>query len=205
MQLMGNVTPSGFAHPTGGPADETSMDLLARARVGDAEALNQLAARYLPQMRRWASGRLPQWARDLAETDDLVQDSLFQTFRRLTTIDVEHEGALQAYLRQAVMNRIRDHLRRAGRRPAAVALATDHPAAETSPLEAAIGAEALERYERALAALRPDDQAAIIGRIELDYSNEELAVALNRPSANAARMAVERALVRLADEMRRNA
>jgi RNA polymerase sigma-70 factor (ECF subfamily) len=202
---MENVTPPGSAHGTDGPAGEASLDLLARARAGDTEALNQLAARYLPRMRRWASGRLPRWTRDLAETDDLVQDSLFQTFRRLETIDVEHEGALQAYLRQAVMNRIRDHFRRAERRPAITAIDTDHPAAEASPLEAAIGVEALERYERALATLRPDDQAAIIGRIELDYSNEELAVALNRPSANAARMAVERALVRLASEMRREA
>jgi RNA polymerase sigma-70 factor (ECF subfamily) len=193
---------SGSAQPTGRLADESSMDLLARARAGDADALNQLAARYLPRMRRWASGRLPRWTRDLAETDDLVQDSLFQTFKRLDTIDVEHEGALQAYLRQAVMNRIRDHFRQAGRRPARTVIDTDLPAAEPSPLEAAIGAEALERYERALAALRSDDQAAIIGRIELGYSNEELAVALNRPSANAARMAVERALVRLANEMR---
>ncbi len=200
---MENVTPPSSAQDTVGSAGETSMDLLARARAGDAEALNQLAARYLPRMRRWASGRLPRWTRDVTETDDLIQDSLFQTFRRLDTIDVEHEGALQAYLRQAVMNRIRDHFRRAGRRPATTAIASDHPTAEASPLEAAIGVEALERYERALGALRPDDQAAIIGRIELDYSNEELAVALNRPSANAARMAVERALVRLANEMRR--
>jgi RNA polymerase sigma-70 factor (ECF subfamily) len=111
-------------------------------------------------MRRWASGRLPRWTRDLAETDDLVQDSLLQTFRRLDAINVEHEGALQAYLRQAVRNRIRDHFRRAGRRPAITAIETDHPAVDASPLEAAIGIEALERYERALAALRPDDQAA---------------------------------------------
>ena len=37
------------------------------------------------------------------------------------------------------------------------------------------------------------NRAAIIGRIELDYTNDELAVALNKPTANAARMAVERA------------
>jgi RNA polymerase sigma-70 factor (ECF subfamily) len=62
---------------------ESSLDLLARARAGDDEALNRLAARYLPRMRRWASGRLPRWTRDLAETDDLVQDCMLQTFRRI--------------------------------------------------------------------------------------------------------------------------
>lgn len=120
---MENVTPHGSEQETDSCAGEASLDLLARARAGDPEALNQLAARYLPRMRRWASGRLPRWTRDLAETDDLIQDSLFQTFRRLDAIDIEHEGALQAYLRQAVMNRIRDHFRRAGRRPAMTALA----------------------------------------------------------------------------------
>ena len=184
--------------------DESSLELLARARAGDHEALNALAARYLPRLRRWASGRLPRQTRDLAETDDLVQDSMLQTFKRLDRIDVEHEGALQAYLRQAIMNRILDHVRHAARAPGIAALDPAHPAAEPSPLEAAIGVEAVERYERALARLRPDDRAALIGRIEMDCSNEELAVALKKPSANAARMAVERALGRLADEMRRH-
>ena len=184
---------------------ESTLTLLTRARGGDARALDDLLARYMPVLQRWARGRLPASARDLADTSDLVQETLIQVFKRIEGFEYRGVGAFQAYLRQAVMNRIRDHFRRAGRRPATTAIDTDHPAAEASPLEAAIGVEALERYERALAALRPDDQAAIIGRIELDYSNEELAVALNRPSANAARMAVERALVRLASEMRREA
>lgn len=181
---------------------ETSLHLLARARAGDQEALDRLAARYLPRMRRWASGRLPRWARDLDETDDLVQDALLATFKRLDRIDVEHEGALQAYLRQAIMNRVRDQFRHAERRPVATELDPDRAASDASPLEAAIGAEAVERYERALANLRPADRAAIVARVELDCSNEELAVVLNKPSVNAARMAVERALVRLATEMR---
>jgi RNA polymerase sigma-70 factor (ECF subfamily) len=201
---MENVPSAGLAQSDDAIASETSLELLARAKAGDHQALNALAARYLPRMRRWASGRLPRWARDLTETDDLLQDSMLQTFRRLDKLDIEHEGALQAYLRQAIMNRIRDQFRRVARVPPAFVLDTQHPATEASPLEAAIGVEAVERYERALGRLRPDDRAAIIARIELDCTNEEIAVALNKPSPNAARMAVERALVRLADEMRRN-
>ena len=183
---------------------ESSLDLLARSRAGDGQALSLLAARYLPRMRRWATGRLPHWARDLAETDDLVQESMFQTFQRIDKIAVENEGALQAYLRQAIMNRIRDQFRRVARVPPAARLDMQHPTQEPSPLEAAIGVQAVERYERALERLRPDDRAAIIARIEMDCTNDELAAALNKPSPNAARMAVERALIRLADEMRRN-
>ena len=70
-----------------------------------------------------------------------------------------------------------------------------------SPLEAAIGAQEVKRYERALARLKPEDREAIIARIELNLSHQEVAQALGKPSANAARMAVERALSRLLKEM----
>jgi RNA polymerase sigma factor (sigma-70 family) len=183
---------------------EASLRLLERARAGDRAALEVLMARYLPRLRRWASGRLPRWARDLADTQDLVQDVVLQTFKNLETFEPRSEGALQAYLRQGIVNRIRDEHRRTARRPAPTELDTQTPDTMASPLEEAIGQEALERYEQALIRLRPQDREAIIARVELDCTNEEIAVALGKPSANAARMAVERALVRLADEMRRS-
>jgi len=184
---------------------ESSLRLLERARAGDAAALNVLMGRYLPRLRRWASGRLPRWARDVADTQDLVQDVVLQTFKNIETFEPRNEGALQAYLRQSIVNRIRDELRRTGRRPAAAELDVRMPDDGASPLEEAIGREALDRYERALMQLREQDREAIIARVELDCSNEEIAVALGKPSANAARMAVERALLRLADAMRRAA
>ena len=182
---------------------EGSLRLLERARAGDRAALDVLMARYVPRMRRWASGRLPRWARDLADTQDLVQDVLLQTFRNLNRFEVRGEGALQAYLRQGLANRIRDELRRRARRPPATELDPHAADGGASPLESAIGREALERYERALTVLQPQDREAIIARVELDCTNEEIAAALGKPSANAARMAVERALLRLADSMRR--
>ena len=60
-----------------------------------------------------ASGRLPRWARDTADTQDLVQETLFQTFKKIEKFEARGEGALFAYLRQAILNRIRDELRRA--------------------------------------------------------------------------------------------
>ena len=71
----------------------------------------------------------------------------------------------------------------------------------SSPLEEAIGHEAVERYERALERLKPDEREAIIARVELGYSYEELADALGKPTADAARKAARRALVRLAEEL----
>ena len=72
-----------------------------------------------------------------------------------------------------------------------------------SPLEQAIGQQNLRRYQQALARLTPDEREAIIGRLEMGYSFQELAEAVGRPSADAARKATQRALIRLAEEMRR--
>jgi len=180
---------------------ESTFTLVERAQAGDEEALNRLLARHLPPLRRWAHGRLPKWARDVAETDDLVQDTLLQTFRRLSVFEVRGPGALLAYLRQAVINRVRTELRRKGRRPETTDLNGLEVAVERSPLEAAIGKEAVEWYERALAALSPDEREAIIGRIEMGYSYDELAELLGKPTADAARKAAQRALVRLTRQM----
>jgi RNA polymerase sigma-70 factor (ECF subfamily) len=181
---------------------QSSLTLLARAQAGDRLALESLIARYLPRLQRWASGRLPRWARDTADTQDLVQETLFQTFKKIDRFEARGEGALYAYLRQAILNRIRDELRRAKRRPATSEIDSETQDPGQSPLEQAIGREALERYERALATLREEDREAVVARIELGYTNEEIAGLLGKPSANAARMAVERAIVRLAKEMR---
>lgn len=179
----------------------SSLTLLELAQAGDQAALETLIARYRPRLARWASGRLPRWARDIADTQDLVQETLFQTFRRIERFENRGDGALQAYLRHAILNRIREELRRWKRRPPRVELDSQAENDDRSPLEEAIGREALGRYERALAALRPEDREVIVARVELGYTNQQIADLLNKPSANAARMAIERAIVRLARAM----
>ena len=126
----------------------------------------------------------------------------FSRFRKIEGLDLDREGGLQAYLRQAILNRIRDEFRKFKRRPDAVELESAQPDEGPSPLEAAIGRQALDRYEAALAALRPVDREAIIARIELGFTYDEVAQLLGKPTGNAARMAVERALVRLIERLR---
>jgi len=184
-------------------AVDTTFDLVERAKGGDSDALNHLFARYLPSLRRWASGRLPRWTRDLMDTDDLVQETVVRAVKRIDRFESRHEGALQAYLRQAVVNRIRDEVRRARRSPAPDLLDDNAADPGASPLEEAIGAEAMERYEAALERLRPEEREAIVTRVEMDGSYQDVAKALGKPSADAARMAVTRALLRLAQEMSR--
>jgi RNA polymerase sigma-70 factor (ECF subfamily) len=181
----------------------STADLLRRARGGDSDALNDLFRRHLPPLRRWARGRLPSWTRDLRDTEDLVQETIAQTLRRIDQFEPRHEGALQAYLRQALVNRVRDEVRRLNRYPAATALEEGDGFADpsASPLEEAIGTEALERYEAAMQRLRPEEREVIIARVEMQQSYAQIAAAHGKASADAARMAVTRALVRLAEEM----
>ncbi len=184
-----------------GTDPESSVELLERARAGDSDALDRLLERYLPRLRRWASGRLPRRARDLSDTDDLVQDTVVKTLRHIDGFQPQREGALQAYLRQAIMNRIRDEFRRAKRRSPPEELADEVPSPLASPLDEAIGKEATERYEAALAELRDEEREAIVARLELQCSYDEMAVMLGKPSPNAARVAVRRAVMRLALKM----
>jgi RNA polymerase sigma factor (sigma-70 family) len=195
----------GPAEATRSKVLESTFQLIEQAKSGDEDALSRLFARHLKPLQRWASGRLPKWARDLTDTDDLVQDTLLRTFRRIGEFEPRRVGALQAYLRQAVLNRIREELRRRGRRPEATDLDDLAVDGTESPLERAIGSETVERYERALSRLRPEEREAIVARIEMGYTFEELADALGKPSAEAARKAARRAIVRLAEEMQRAA
>jgi RNA polymerase sigma factor (sigma-70 family) len=187
--------------PEPNPGIESTVELIERARGGDNLAVERLFSRHLKPLQRFARGRLPRWARDLADTDDLVQDTLLQTFKRLDVFEPRHTGALQAYLRQAVLNRLRDEVRRKFRAPDRVDVEGVDLDSGKSPLEEAIGHEMMETYERALARLRPEEREAIIGRLEMGFSYEELALALGKPSADAARKAAQRAILRLAQEM----
>lgn len=186
------------------PAADRTIDLLARARDGDDDALDQLFARHIPLLRRWASGKLPRWARDIADTPDLVQDTALQTFRNLEAFEPRGDGALQAYLRQALINRVRNELRRHATRPVAVDLDSHQPADAPSPFDAAVAAETNARYEVGLAGLTPDERDAVVSRVEFGLSYAEVAETFGRPSADAARMYVARAIVKLARLMERH-
>jgi RNA polymerase sigma factor (sigma-70 family) len=181
---------------------EDSLALLERMRQGDRAALDLLLHRYVPLLRRWARGRLPGWARDMADTEDLVQDTVIRTIPKLDAFEYRHEGALQAYLRQAVLNRIRDECRRAGRRPGLADVHEQIPAGGPSPLEQVIGTEGLRRYDLALQRLKPEQRELIVARLEMGHSYAEVAAICCKPSADAARVAVSRALLRLAEILR---
>jgi RNA polymerase sigma factor (sigma-70 family) len=179
---------------------QTSGQLLSRVRLGDASALDQLLARYLPRLQHWASRRLSRWVRTTADTDDIVQEVLLRAAGRLHLVDLPTSDALAAYLREAVWNRIRDEYRSFGRRGPHEELSHALGDGRATPLDQAIAGQLEMRYRRALATLSARDQELVVGHVELDYSHEQLGHMTGR-SRNAARMALQRAISRLARQM----
>ena len=182
------------------PPSATAI-LLTRARGGDIVAREELFERFVPILRQWAHRRLPLSARDLNETMDLVQITLLRALNRLEYFEARGEGAFLAYLRQILFNVIRDETRRAARRGVHETLDETLVAPHASVVERVIGAEQLERYQQGLERLTEEQRQAVLLRLEFDYSYERIAEALGKPSPDAARMAVGRAIAALAEIM----
>ena len=194
---------TGRADPTD-PGSE--QRLLNRVRRGSSSAAAALFKRYVPWLRRRASGRLPQWARSGVATSDLVQDVLHHAFARLKWFESKHAGALRAYLRRAVENRFQDEMRRAIRRLDIARLAPGEeplrPFEDAAPqYQQLLQDEMWGRYQEGLKRLKVRDRRLIVGRAELGYNYEQLAAIERLPSPDAARKALKRAVVRLSEVM----
>ena len=185
-----------------GEDPETTADLLSAVRRGDSEARERLFERCMPRLQQWAHRRLPTWARDIADTDDLVQVTLIRALARVDTFEARGEGAFLAYLRTILLNAVRDEIRRGGRRPRLDPLDDDLPSPVAAPLEELVGRDHLRRYDAALDTLDEAPREAVILRLEYGMSFREIAEAMGKPSEDAARMVVQRALERLAGELR---
>lgn len=179
----------------------SSLQLVTRAQQGDEDARNALCLRYLPRVRRWAHGRLPKSFDGVLSTEDIVQETLIKVLNNLHTFEFTHDGSFQAYLSQALRNRIFDERRKASRRPIPNELDEQQQSLDRSPLEQAMSGEDIARYERALAQLDPLDHAVVVMRLEWGCSYKEIARDLGLPSAGAAQMRLRRALVRVAEDM----
>lgn len=182
--------------------DETVV-LLGRVRQGDDDALSALVERILPRLRRWAHGRLPRASRGMLETGDIVQAVASKAARQFARLEIAESIEFGAYLRQAVANELASQWRRADRAPINTSVGDSMEDDQLSPLEQLLGAERLQRYERALERLEPADRGAIVGRFEFAYDYDELAHFLGKSNAGAARVAVHRAVKRLTEAARR--
>lgn len=169
----------------------------------DRSKVEAEVGRCLPSIHRWAHGRLPAAVRGSLDTADLVQDVALRVLSKRDVFTVRHPFAVQAYMRRAFTNRVRDEIRRMARRPAAVELSDEYelPSRDATPLDVLLKHDARACYRRALARLRPKDRALVVARVECEKSPREIEREFGFPSIGAAGVAVSRAIGRLAGEM----
>lgn len=179
----------------------TTAFLINRLKDGDLDARERLFARCLPLLRQWAHGRLPGYARDLTDTNDLVQVTLLRALNRIDAFQVEQQGSFLAYLRSILLNAVRDEIRRTGRRGQRATLhETSLPEPAASQIERLVGEEELARYEAAVETLPRPQQEVLVLRIEFGLSFPEIGEETGR-SADAARMLFNRAHARLSQQL----
>jgi RNA polymerase sigma-70 factor (ECF subfamily) len=89
---------------------ELDLELVRRARDGDAEALRTLVGRAYPLVRRWALVRTG----DPTEADDLTQDVLVHVMQRLDGF--QGSGRFTTWLYTVVRRAAADRFRRQARR-----------------------------------------------------------------------------------------
>ncbi|MEO7272819.1 MAG: sigma-70 family RNA polymerase sigma factor [Vicinamibacterales bacterium] len=196
------AAPSPTRRPAPLPLDAT-VDLVERVRTGDQDAWAALINRFLGPLKQLGHNRLRGHARGMTDTDDVVQDALINTVKRLDRVDCRNRGALSAYLRRAVLNRIVDAARRSSRMTSdddAIAEARD---LGPSPLDHLLDQEEARRYRAALATLSPRDRTLIVLRLRHQLPYRDLADRLGLSSPDAARMASMRAFCRLAEALKR--
>ena len=180
---------------------EPTEQLLRRIRAGEADAKQSLYTRCLPLLQRWAHARLPGYARDIADTDDLVQVTLLRALNHLHEFETSGSGSFLAYLRQILLNEVRAELRKRQVRGDKVDIETVPLADESaSVVEHLVGHERLRSFERALAELDREDQALIIMRLELGMSYPEIGFDVGM-EANSVRMRITRAFRKIASRI----
>lgn len=197
--------------PTDALARDRSLlqtaDILAQARAGSAQAREDLFRRYHAKLARFLHMRLPSSARGMLDTDDIVQEVYASALSTLDRFEYRGIGSFWAYLRRIGINHLRQIARRPsndGRmEPALDASAPDPAAPDSGPISKLMKKEQLEAFEKALERISEAGRDALLMRLELDLGYEAIAAECGFPSADAARMAVCRAMGRVAEEMSR--
>jgi RNA polymerase sigma-70 factor (ECF subfamily) len=185
-----------------GPTPEETGDLLAtrellpRARAGDREAREELFARFAPVLRRFLHARLPSHARGMSETQDLAQEVCAQALDSLDRFEYRGPGSFWCYLRRIGLNQV--HLLARRLTPPTDEAVTygrlGDEAPEVDPLGTLLGKELFAAFESAIESIPTVHRQAVLMRLELKLPYAAIAAECGYTSADAARMAVCRAM-----------
>ncbi len=174
----------------------TTAILLSKYKQGDQASCDQLFTMFQPALYRWAHGRIPAQAKGFMNTEDVVQDTLMLAFNQVDQIKAKRPGAFFTYLRTVFINQIKQELRK--NKPFQLSITQLN---EEQKLSYENDMVTLIGYDKALEKLTSDENEAVVLRMEFGFSHQEIADLMHRPSANATRMFITRALVKVAEEM----
>src|SRR6188768_52220 len=112
------------------------IELMSKARAGEAEALGELCALYRNYLRMVVRTGLGPRLRERVELSDVVQEALVEVVRQFPQFTGQNEAALVGWLRRLVGQKLADLGRyhsRAKRGAGGSALPLDAPIEATSP------------------------------------------------------------------------
>jgi len=173
----------------------TTALLLNGLRAGDVDASEQLFKLYHPILQRWARGRIPMQARSYMDTQDLVQETLTLALRSKRQIKANNAGAFFCYLRTIFINQIKQELRK--NHLFQIALTTRFTHSEKMSYEDDVNS--LIAYDQAIDQLSETEKQAVVMRVEFGLSHQEIADLMGKNSADAARVYIKRALLKLGE------
>jgi len=171
--------------------------LMRAAQAGDAAAYRRLLSELADMLRRWVRRELARQGYEIAEAEDIVQETLLAIHLKRTSWDPDR--AILPWLRAVTRHKLIDNLRRRGRR---VMVPVDDilETLAAPEREETLSSEALDKH---LATL-PPGQSQVVRAISIDgLSPSETAKKLTL-SEGAVRVALHRGLAALARAAQRS-
>src|SRR5688572_2654616 len=176
------------------PVDETS--LLARARAGEAEAIDELVRAYLGDVYAVTSHVLGD--RDLAQ--DAAQDAMVNALRALDRF--RGESSFRTWLLRIAVNAARSVARRrTRRREVSIDIVESHSANGDDPASRAVTQDEAGRAAEMLARLPEKQRMAVSLRVQQGLSYHEIATIMEC-TAGAARVNYHLGVKRLRELMK---
>jgi RNA polymerase sigma-70 factor, ECF subfamily len=200
------------------PVQVAASELIRRCRNGEADARDQLFARYQHYLYVLAQSQLGKRLRAKCAPSDLVQQTLLEAHRDFAGFQGQHESELLAWLRRIQSHNLFNEARRYGarQRDAGREVSLDQVRAGVdnsslllqrclacggpSPSEVAQEHESAAHLADVLSRLPEDYQTVLLLRVFEGLPAEEVAQRMGR-SAGAVRMLQLRALTALRQEM----